>query len=164
MTAWRRAKVTPDALFERLQAAWDDARHGRPMPHRQDIDAVKLGTLLPYVGLIDVIQGEHIDLRYRLVGDQTTQSFGFNLTGHVHSQLSSGGHQPTLFYQACQRCVATREPQTIEIANGRTPKDLPFQVTARIWPLSDDGEKVTCLLGGAVFQTLEPASPEHDKS
>ena len=159
MSAWKRAKVTPDILFERVQTAWDDARNGRLMPRRQDIDAVKLGSLLPYVGLIDVIHtGNEIDLRYRLVGNQTTQSFGFNLTGHVHSQLSGGRHQPTHFYQACQRCVATRQPQTIEVANGRTPKDLPFQVTARIWPLSDDGEKVECLLGGAVFQTLEPTS------
>ncbi len=130
------------------------------MPRRQDIDAVKLGALLPYVGLIDIIHGERIDLRYRLIGAQTTQSYGFNLTGHVHSELAAGRNLPTQFFDACQRCVDTRQVQTIEIANGRNRKDLPFQVTARIWPLSDDGETVTCLLGGAVFQTPDPAAAE----
>jgi hypothetical protein len=127
------------------------------MPRRQDIDAVKFGAFLPYVGLIDILHGESIDLRYRLVGDQTTLSYGFNLTGHSHSELISGKNLPTRFYAACQRCVDTREPQTIEIADGRNRKNLPFQVTARIWPLSDDGETVNCLLGGAVFQTLDPS-------
>jgi hypothetical protein len=153
-----RVAVTPEILFERVQAAWDHARHGRLMPRRQDIDAVKLGAFLPYVGLIDIIPGESIDLRYRLVGDQTTQSYGFNLTGHSHSELSSGKTFRTRFYEACQRCVDTREPQTVEITDARTPKNLPFQVTARIWPLSDDGATVNCLLGGAVFQTLDPST------
>ncbi|MBI1209829.1 MAG: PAS domain-containing protein [Alphaproteobacteria bacterium] len=155
----RAAQVTPETLFERLQATWDNARHGRTMPRRQDIDAVKLGGLLPYVGLIDVIHGEQIDLRYRLVGAQTTQSFGFNLTGHAHSELTAGRGLTTHFYDACKRCVETRQPQTIEIKDGRNRKDLPFSVSARIWPLSDDDDKVTCLLGGAIFQTPEPAAP-----
>jgi len=146
-----KTKVTPQTLFARVQAAWDSARRDRAMPRRQDIDAVKLGTFLPYVGLIDVVHGEQIDLRFRLVGDKTTQSFGFDLTGHLHSELSAGRNQDSQFYRLCQRCVETRQPQTLEIASARNPKDIPFQVTARIWPLSDDGEKVTCLLGGAVF-------------
>ena len=153
-------KVTTAELFDRIQTAWDHARQGRAMPRRQDIDAVKVGALLPYVGLIDVIHGEQIDLRYRLVGAQTTQSYGFNLTGHVHSQLITGRNLPNQFYVACQRCVETRQIQTIEIADGRNRKDLPFQVVARIWPLSDDGETVTCLLGGAVFQTPEPTAAD----
>jgi hypothetical protein len=131
------------------------------MPRRQDIDAVKLGAFLPYVGLIDIIQGERIDMRYRLVGAQTTQSYGFNLTGHFHSELAGGRDLPTQFYAACQRCVETRQIQTIEISNGRNRKDLPFRVTARIWPLSDDGEMVTCLLGGAIFQTPDPATAKN---
>lgn len=151
-------KVSPDALFERVQAVWDHARQDRPMPRRQQIDAVKLGALLPYVGLIDVIHGEAIDLRYRLVGAQTTQSFGLNLTGHLHSALTEGRTVPSRFYEACRRCVETHAPQTIEITDGRNRKDLPFQVTARVWPLSEDGTTVTCLLGGAIFRTLDPAS------
>jgi hypothetical protein len=156
----RTPKVTTDELFGRIQSAWDDARRERAMPRRQDIDAVKLGALLPFVGLIDVVQGERIDLRYRLVGAQTTQSFGFNLTGHIHSHLATRRDGPTTFYDACQRCVETRQVQTIEIASARNAKDLPFQVTARIWPLSDDGEAVNCLLGGAIFQAPEPTTTE----
>jgi len=153
----RNAPVTREALFERVQAAWDHARDGRPMPRRQDIDAVKLGTFLPYVGLMDVIPGESLDLRYRLVGGQTTQSFGFDLTGHIHSEVT--GEQNSHFLAACRRCIETRLPQTLEIAQGRNKKDLPFQVTARIWPLSEDGTTVTGFLGGAVFRQLPPAAP-----
>lgn len=152
----RSAPVTPDVLFDRVQAAWDDARQGRAMPRRQDIDAVKLGTFLPYVGLIDVLHGEHIDLRYRLVGGQTTQHFGLDLTGHIHSEVTGEEFPRSRFLEACQRCIESRQPQTLDIAQGRNKKDIPFEVTARIWPLSDDGTTVTCLLGGAVFRTPAP--------
>src|SRR5258706_4794247 len=151
-----KQKITSDELFHRIQAAWDDARKDRPLPRRQDIDAVKIGALLPYVGLIDVIPGERIDLRYRLVGAQTTQRYGFDLTGHFHSNLTKPT-MPTRFYDTCMRCVDTGTVQSLEIENGRNRKDLPFQVQARIWPLSDDGHTVTGLLGGAMFETLDPA-------
>ena len=101
-----KPKITADELFQRVQAAWDNARKDGALPRRQDIDAVKIGALLPYVGLIDVVPGERIDLRYRLVGAQTTQSYGFNLTGHFHSNLSKPT-MPSRFYDACIRCVNT---------------------------------------------------------
>lgn len=153
----RSAPVTPEVLFDRVQATWDDARKGRPMPRRQDIDAVKLGTFLPYVGLIDVLHGERVDLRYRLVGGQTTQHYGVDLTGLVHSQVTGEAFPQSRFLEACRQCIETRQPQTLDIAQGRNKKNLPFEVTARIWPLSDDGSTVSCLLGGAVFRTLNPA-------
>jgi hypothetical protein len=158
-----KPKITAEALFQRIQAAWDHARKGHALPRRHDIDAVKIGALLPYVGLIDVIHGERIDLRYRLVGAQTTQSFGFNLTGHLHSKLSDPT-MPTKFYDTCVRCVRTAAIQSLEIENGRNRKDLPFQVRARIWPLSDDGQTVTGLLGGAMFETPSPGELEARKS
>ena len=150
-----KPKITSDELFQRIQAAWDDARRDRTLPRRQDIDAIKIGALLPYVGLIDVIPGERIDLRYRLVGAQTTRSYGFNLTGHFHSNLAKPT-MPTRLYDTCMRCGETATVQSLEIENGRNRKDLPFQVQARIWPLSDDGNTVTGLLGGAMFETPNP--------
>jgi hypothetical protein len=148
-------KITAEALFAGVQTAWDDARGERAMPRRQDIDAAKIGALLPYVGLIDVLHGERIDLRYRLVGGQTTQSFGFNLTGHVHSELSNPD-VPTRFYAMCMDCVESGTVQTLTIEEGCNYNKLPFGVLARIWPLSDDGKMVTGLLGGALFRLIEP--------
>ena len=146
-----KPKFTADELFERVQGAWDDARGQRGMPPRQDIDAVKIGALLPYVGLIDVVHGERIDLRFRLVGGQTTLNYGLDLTGLMHSQRANP-EVPSRFYETCVRCATSATTQSLIIENGRNHKQLPFKVEARIWPLSDDGHLVTGLLGAALFQ------------
>lgn len=158
-----KPKISAEDLFAVVQTTWDKARQDRAMPRRQDIDATTIGGLLPYVGLIDVLHGERIDLRYRLVGGQTTQSFGFNLTGHVHSKVSNID-LPSRFYETCLRCVSSRTAQSLTIDNGRNYKDLPFQVQARIWPLSDDGAKVDCLLGAALFNLPAPGSLDTERA
>ena len=151
-----RPNVTAEALFDTLEAAWNAARKDRALPRRQDIDAVKIGALLPYAGLIDIVPGATLDLRYRLVGARTTESYGINLTGQFHSKVTAPERMPTQFYEICRRCVETATPQTLEISNARNRKDLPFAVRARVWPLSDDGEHVTCLFGGALFRMPDP--------
>jgi len=146
-----KPKIKAEELFAVVQAAWDSARGDRAMARRQDIDAIKIGGLLPYVGLIDVVHGERIDLRYRLVGAQTTQNFGLDLTGLFHSQHANP-EVPSPWKDTCLRCIRNRSVETLTIEDGRNYKQLPFKVEARIWPLSDDDAIVDTLLGAALFQ------------
>src|SRR6185295_15832831 len=105
--------VTPERLFVKLEKVWSDARGAKPLPRRADINPVKLGTALQYVSLIDVVQSEPIDFRYRLLGQQIIKYFGHNITGELHTQHSDRTSPTRPFYDAYLRCLTTKSPQDI---------------------------------------------------
>jgi hypothetical protein len=140
-------------LFEGIEAVWNAARGPKPMPKRTDIDPVKFRTLLPYVALIDVVHGDELDFRYRLLGQQVVNGLGRNITGNLHTQHLDPNEADWPFFKAYKRCVASRTAQNIE-HEFRNSNETLVRMRARVWPLSDDGELVTGLLGGG--QYLEP--------
>jgi hypothetical protein len=146
--------LTAERLFEQLEQVWRDACAGRAMPRRGEISPAKLKACLPYVTLIDVVQGDPIDFRYRLLGQKLIDGFGANLTGELHTGHADRSSPTWPFYDAYCRCVATQMAQSLE-HQFRNSNRTVVRMQARVWPLSDDGEKVTGLLGGGMF--VEPA-------
>lgn len=144
--------VTPERLFAKLEEVWREARGARQLPQRTDINPVKLGAALQYVSLIDVVQSDPVDFRYRLLGQQLIKYFGHNITGELHTQHSDRTSPTRPFYDAYSRCLTTKEPQDIE-AQYRNHNNTVVRTKARVWPLSDDGATVSGLLGGGVFLT-----------
>lgn len=144
--------VTPERLFAKLDEVWREARGIRLLPQRGDINPVKLGAALQYVSLIDVVQGDPIDFRYRLLGQQLIKYFGCNITGELHTKHSDRTSPTRPFYDAYMRCLTTRTPQDIE-AQYRNHNQTVVRTRARVWPLSDDGSIVSGMLGGGVFLT-----------
>jgi len=122
------------------------------LPRRTDINPVKLGAALQYVSLIDVVQCDPIDFRYRLLGQQLIKYFGHNITGDLHTQHSDRTSSTRPFYDAYVRCITTKAPQDIE-AQYRNHNMTMVRTKARVWPLSDDGTTVSGMLGGGVFLT-----------
>jgi hypothetical protein len=145
-----KRKVTPEKLFSRIESVWKDARGARRMPRRADIDPVKLGTWLQYVSLIDVVLGEPLDFRYRLIGEQVIRAYGSNITGGLHKNYARRSAQGRPIYSALVRCATMGEPQDIE-SEFRNHNNTLVRVRARVWPLSDDDAVVTAMVGGAVF-------------
>lgn len=146
-------RPTIQQLLERIGTAWNDARGSEAMPKRADIDPIRFRALLPYVSLIDVLHGPEIDFRYRLLGQQVINGYGRNITGELHTVNADRTSQEWPFFAAYKRCVALHVPQDIEHEFRNANKTL-VKMRARVWPLSDDGELVTGLLGGGMF--VEP--------
>lgn len=145
-----KRKVTPEKLFARLNEVWNEARGARRLPRRADINPVRLGSLLQYVSLIDVVPGEPVDFRYRLLGEQLIRAFGLNITGGLHTAHADTSSSTRPFYAAYVRCLSTREPQDID-AEFRNHNKTVVRARARVWPLSEDDDTVTGLFGGGVF-------------
>lgn len=141
-------------ILDRVDAVWNDARGANAMPRRADVDAMKIRTVLPYVALIDVVPGEKVDFRYRLLGQQMITGFGHNITGGLHSEHADPTSPAWPFYEAYKRCVATAQAQDIE-HEFRNHNQTLVKMRARVWPLSDDGKVVTGLLGGGMFLAPE---------
>jgi hypothetical protein len=146
--------ISIDRLFELVEQVWREAQAGREMPQRADISPAKLKDCLPYVALIDVVPGDPIDFRYRLLGQKLIRGFGQNITGGLHTQYADRSAATWPFYDAYSRCVATRLFQKIDHEFRNHNKTI-VRVRSLVLPLSDDGEAVTGLLGGGMF--LEPA-------
>lgn len=146
--------VAIEELFSRVDAVWREARGGQPMPRRADISPVKLGSVLQYVSLLDVVAADPLNFRYRLIGEYLSKSYGRNITGSLHTDhFEVAAERP--FYDAYVRCAKTAAPQDM-IANFKNANGTPHCAQARVWPLSDDGSTVTGLLGGCLYLEKAP--------
>lgn len=66
-----------------------DVRGLRLMPRRKDIDALRLGPVLPYIWLSDY-EKAHNTFRYRLAGEEVNAVFGARITGLLLSDMVMG--------------------------------------------------------------------------
>jgi hypothetical protein len=144
--------LTIEQLFAHVQKVWDAARGERAMPRRTDVDAVKLGPALQHVSLMDVVPGDPLDFRYRVLGQQLIKGYGLNLTGQLHTVVADRSLSAWPYYEAYVNCVTTKRPQDLD-AQTRNRKKILTNVKGRVWPLSDDGKTVTGLLGAAMYFT-----------
>ena len=145
----RRAPA-PKQIFAQLDAMWQAARAGRPMPARGDINPTLASGALPYTALLDVVPGDPPNFRYRLLGQHMIDSYGRNISGELHTDNFGPKPQRPVF-EALARCVATRTPQEATTVNFRNHNGTPCRVCVHAWPLSDDGATVTGLLAACIF-------------
>lgn len=144
---------TPEQLFEKLNVAWNEARGDRAMPRRAEINPVKLGSALQQVSLVDVLAGNPVDFRYRLIGQQLIRAYGRNITGETHLSVFQKT-SPKTFYDGFLRCTQAKEPQFMT-TNFRNANNTPCRAQAGVWPLSDDQGTVTGLLIGCMYLMAE---------
>jgi hypothetical protein len=120
------------------------------MPRRSDIDPARLGQALQYVSMLDVVPGEPVDFRYRVLGQHLIKGYGFDLTGQLHTAIADRSRPAWPYYEAYVSCAATKQTQVLDIQT-RNRKKLVMHLQGKVWPLSDDGADVTGILGAAVF-------------
>lgn len=145
-----KQRIALATILERVDAVWNAARVERAMPRRADIDPVQLGAALSHVSLLDVVPGDPIDFRYRVLGQQLIKGYGFDLTGQQHRAVADKSMMAWPFYDVYVACVTSKQPQPVEIRT-RNRLKLPVHVKGSVWPLSDDGATVTGLLGAAMY-------------
>jgi hypothetical protein len=124
---------------------WDRLREGRPFPMKSDIDPLKIPAhLLPHIILIDVIDQELPDFRWRLIGTHTTEIMRRDSTGREWRDLYGDANFAEVALGPCQVLLTGLPCRTLVRAPDR---DRNFLVIESVdMPLSTDGSKIDMIL------------------
>ena len=123
---------------------WEDKRRGRPMPSRADIDPLELPRFLPGIILIDVVNDARRYV-YRLVGTREVAMRGKDPTGQ---SMIEGFFAPNVEAALAipDKVVSTRAPLFLHRDFTAPDGRLGFEDLIML-PLSEDGERVTMIMG-----------------
>lgn len=138
--------------LQELHALWSRLRGERRMPSRAEFDPADARSLLRHLMLIDVLADAPTERRFqvRLHGTAQVEYLGNDWTG-------SFPHERTDQAAADRLCavgdhiVASRDPW---MSTGRiyfSPKRPLSDFETILLPLSDDGDRVSMILGLTVF-------------
>lgn len=138
-----------DPVLGRALAYWRAKRGTRSMPRRRDIDPTEIAALLPYLQLIDVVDGG-TRFRYRLVGTGLVAAFGREYTGKYVDELFTGArlaNAARVYATACNR----RQPVFLRNRYSTT-RDVVMVANRLYMPLSEDGREVNVIFGALTFE------------
>jgi len=134
------------AVAQQLLAYWRSKLNGRKAPRREDILPEELGSLLPWVILIDVV-GIPPKFRVRLAGTGVVREYGMEMTGRFLDDLDMGAARERSLEdhrRAVRECCPVVGRFDFKTRDGR------WVTYERITlPLSADGDTVNMLLCGA---------------
>lgn len=140
-------------VLRELWAYWRARHDGATPPGRKDIDPVAIPALLPYVMLLDVLDGPPMDFRFRVVGTHVTVIHRADNTGRRVSEAFQGEERQTVL----RLYRRTAEERAAIAYRGR-----PLRLDGRVLdyeivhlPLVDRGTRVHMILAGLEF-TLRP--------
>ena len=137
-------------MLRRLHAYWEERRRGRTMPARRDLDPTEFKFALGHVLLIDV-HYDPLRFRFRLHGAELAMRAGYDMTGKTVEDLPHPENR-AVFVNRCHDLVRSCEPFALRSERVLDGRNMRYEV---VWlPLSEDGERVTMLLGGLVY--LDP--------
>jgi hypothetical protein len=147
--------IAQDPILSSLWRYWDAKRGRRRMPLRREIEPTEIPRLLPYVQLVDRVEGK--GFRYRLTGSAIAQGYGFDATGKfTQEMLAPARHKVASGHYAL--VYDTGRP--LFARNRYVKRGLTLVMISRIiLPLSLDGQSVGMLLLGHGF-----ASPATDEA
>ncbi|NIA69861.1 PAS domain-containing protein [Pelagibius litoralis] len=128
-----------------------EARGSRRMPSRRDIDALKLGPVLPIIWVMEHEPAAGT-FRYRIAGEEVNDAFGRSVTGHLLSELVAPDHFPTV----TANFLRVIEEEAAMIASGPLYRCTDRMAVGQrlALPLSDDGEKAGGIVGATLRKSL----------
>ena len=155
--------VDPTELAPELRALkdyWNSKRGIRTMPRRADIDPLELRHHLPWLSLVEVLDGTQ-DFRFRLLGTEVTNALQRDSTGKTVREVYGDAEPDVLRWMldvytiaVTQKCPVLRRG-TLRVVN----KDFVTFESLHL-PLSDDGVVVNMLIGRSRRITGGVASQE----
>ncbi|WP_119167300.1 PAS domain-containing protein [Algihabitans albus] len=136
-------------VLKKIYSYWAQRCAGRWAPSRADIDPADLGPLLPYIALVEPLDGGR-DYRLRLMGEHILQGYRF---APVPRLLSDIKDQTVTDLMRAQYERLARERKALRFGPefSRMP-EREHVVTEHIdLPLSSDGLEIDMILAGAVL-------------
>jgi len=130
---------------------WQEARSGRALPARSDIDILLLKDLLARLTLYEVIDGGR-DFRYRVHATQSAAILGEERTGQLRSKIDQPPERAARMDALLRGVVASARPLLSRLPS-QTRRPPPF-LTRLFLPLGKDGKTVDMIL-----VVREPTSP-----
>jgi hypothetical protein len=128
-----------------------EVRGDRRMPSRRDLDAAKLGPVLPIIW-VNEYEPAAGTFRYRLAGEEVNEIFGVSVAGKLLSDFVG----PDRFGPVNDNFLRVIREDAVLLATGPI-----YSCTDRIalgerlaLPLSSDGEKADGLLGATARETM----------
>ena len=153
-----RAWGTEDTAVSRMGAAFLDywrskcpeAESGRRFPRRGDIRPEEIVDLLPYVFMVDVLQGaDGLDFRFRLIGTAIAAVEG-EVTGRLMSEMFSDRRNYRVMWQQYQDAVAGEIRVRRETLRWQDRDHIHYEVI--LAPLEGEAGAVDILIGLAHAQ------------
>jgi hypothetical protein len=140
------------ASLQQLKAYWLAKKGAALAPPRSAIRPEEIVALLPNLALVDVV-GDLPRFRVRLFGTALAAAYGGDITGKFVDEVDFGRvggdviqHMTTVVREC--RPVAVR----ISLTKSEDRRHIDYE---RIWlPLSQDGIRVTMLLGGVAVERV----------
>lgn len=152
MRAWvsdLESCLVDDGVLSQVYEYWRSKVDGPMLPTRNAIDPFEIRSLLPHIGLIDVM-GDGDEFRYRLIGTHMVDIFGRDFTGcklgDNHKDGAYGHFLKTLYAQ----CAHERKPVFCE-SQFLYRDDEPLQIRRLVMPLVDQFGKVVMLFFSNTF-------------
>lgn len=129
------------ALYE----YWAGRRQDRAMPARADLDPIDIPSLLPFVFLIDVRDGDPPQLTYRVFGTGLVELFGYDFTRQEVGKGTMPEHLPEVLARYA-RVIRERAPYYHRALLRDRLNDYT-EVDRIILPLSGGGARVDQMIG-----------------
>jgi hypothetical protein len=125
-----------------LYRYWLGKRGSRPMPARRDLDPGDIGALLPYLTILDKVDGQ---FRYRLHGSAAAQEIGRDLTGGFVGSYVSTPESAEAMRAVCERVFTISNP-VFTTGEFTIKSGASHNISVLLLPLSDDGVTVNMAL------------------
>lgn len=108
------SKAISAPLLRIMRDYWTGKRGQRQFPARKDVDPLDIPKVLPVLTLVDVVRGDPLRFRYRLIGTKITEMARRDATGRwLDSELYGDRTEDMLWiFRTCARQkspVAVRE-------------------------------------------------------
>ncbi len=137
-----------DARLRALFGYWREKRGPGARPARADLDPLEIPTLLPIVGLIDVLDGG-ARFRYRLMGTEIVDMDGHDPTGRFLDEVLPDSGYADYLIGLLREVTRERRPLYGE-SDFRGQDRIQRRVRRLFMPLSGDGRAVDMIFGGQV--------------
>ena len=142
-----------DPLLGTALEYWEQARGTRFAPSRANIQPARFRAQLRHMQFIDVV-GDGLGplrFRYRMMGTKLVENFGSEFAGKFVEDLFEGEKRRFMNELYDGVCDA-RRPMFVH-CHYRAIKGLVFKSDRLYFPLSEDGEDVTMIMGVLLFQS-----------
>ena len=152
----------PDAFvrhpaLRRLLHCWLGWSVDGRVPRRRDIDPLLVKDLIPYLQLLDV-GATPDDLRYRLVGNEISATFGFEPRGKTRREIRAARISPDKYGDFDRTSRETHEIATRGMVaythDYMTSYNRDYREYARLLlPVSEEGDRITGVFGALLMSS-----------